>query len=98
MTLCSSLKSYLTDNGQKPYLAPSSVSSAYGYGNPRKMIDIPNERRYGWDPNSQTRGVELTGSSESIAKAEEIIRDVLAKAEARGSGVVSHRLPVHRRG
>nr|GEY48776.1 far upstream element-binding protein 2 [Tanacetum cinerariifolium] len=50
------------------------------------------------DPNSQTRGVELTGSSESIAKAEEIIRDVLAKAEAGGSGIVSCRLPVHRRG
>ncbi|GJW73645.1 far upstream element-binding protein 2-like protein, partial [Tanacetum coccineum] len=40
------------------------------------------------DPNSQTRGVELTGSSKSIAKAEKMIIDVLAKAEAGGSGVV----------
>nr|GFC80044.1 far upstream element-binding protein 2-like [Tanacetum cinerariifolium] len=31
------------------------------------------------DPNSQTRGVELIGSFESIAKAEEMTRDVLAK-------------------
>nr|GEV45627.1 far upstream element-binding protein 2 [Tanacetum cinerariifolium] len=109
-----------TDYGQKPYSAPSSVSSAYGYGNPSKTIDIPNGRvgviigkggetiKYlqaqsgakiqvtrdmDADPNSQTRGVELTGSSESIAKAEEMIRDVLAEAEAGGSGVVSRRLP-----
>ncbi|GJX84505.1 K homology domain-containing protein [Tanacetum coccineum] len=88
-------------------LAPSSVSSAYGYGNPRKTIDIPNGRvgviigksgetiKYlqaqceakiqvtrdmDADPNSQIRGVELTGSLESIAKAKEMIRDVLAKA------------------
>nr|GEY26205.1 hypothetical protein [Tanacetum cinerariifolium] len=92
MTLCSSLKSYLTGNGQKSYSAPSSVSSAYGYGNPSKMIDIPNGRV------GVIIGVELTGSSESIAKAAEIIKDVLAKAEAGGSGVVSRRLPVHRRG
>nr|GFB19581.1 putative ubiquitin [Tanacetum cinerariifolium] len=59
------------------------------------------------DPNSQTRveltvssesiakaeEVELTVSSESIAKAEELIRDVLAEAEAGRSGVVSRRLP-----
>nr|GEX56764.1 hypothetical protein [Tanacetum cinerariifolium] len=37
--------------------------------------------------------VELTVSSESIAKAEELIRDVLAEAEAGRSGVVSRWLP-----
>lgn len=31
------------------------------------------------DPHSQTRAVELTGSSESIAKAEQLIKDVLAE-------------------
>ncbi|GJV40572.1 K homology domain-containing protein, partial [Tanacetum coccineum] len=103
------------DYRQKPYSVPSSVSSAYGYGNPRKTIDIPNGRvgviigkggetiKYlqaqceakiqvtrdmDADPNSQTRGVELTGSSESIAKAKEMIRDVLAKVYC-----VSRRLP-----
>ncbi|XP_071701182.1 uncharacterized protein [Rutidosis leptorrhynchoides] len=45
------------------------------------------------DPNSQTRAVELTGSSESIAKAEQLIKDVLAEAESGGSGTVSRRLP-----
>ncbi|PWA90762.1 K Homology domain-containing protein [Artemisia annua] len=103
-----------TDYGQKPYPTPMWVSSAYGYGNPSKKIDIPNGRvgviigkggetikylqlQFGAkiqvtgemvaDPNTQIRGVELTVSSESIAKAEELIRDVLAEVEAGGSGV-----------
>ncbi|PWA90761.1 K-like domain protein [Artemisia annua] len=38
------------------------------------------------DPNTQTRGVELTVYSESIAKVEELIRDVLAEVEAGGFG------------
>ncbi|KAI3687361.1 hypothetical protein L1987_81056 [Smallanthus sonchifolius] len=45
------------------------------------------------DPHSHTRAVELTGSSESIAKAEQLIKDVLAEAESGGSGTVSRRFP-----
>ncbi|KAI3522423.1 hypothetical protein L1887_00173 [Cichorium endivia] len=45
------------------------------------------------DPHSLTRTVELTGSSESIAKAEQLIKDVLAEAESGGSGIVSRRMP-----
>lgn len=44
------------------------------------------------DPHSLTREVELTGSAESIAKAEELIKDVLAEAESGGSGTVSRRV------
>ncbi|KAL2548495.1 KH domain-containing protein [Forsythia ovata] len=43
------------------------------------------------DPNSSTRGVELTGTPDQIAKAEQLINDVLAEAEAGGSGTVSRR-------
>ncbi|KAF5797829.1 putative K domain-containing protein [Helianthus annuus] len=45
------------------------------------------------DPQSLTRAVELTGTSEAIAKAEQLIKDVLAEAESGGSGIVSRRLP-----
>ncbi|KAK9072064.1 hypothetical protein SSX86_008496 [Deinandra increscens subsp. villosa] len=45
------------------------------------------------DPNSLTRAVEISGSSESIAQAEQLIKDVLAEAESGGSGIVSRRLP-----
>nr|KAJ0211184.1 hypothetical protein LSAT_V11C400187960 [Lactuca sativa] len=44
-------------------------------------------------PHSLTRTVELTGTSESIAKAEQLIKDVLAEAESGGSGIVSRRMP-----
>ncbi|KAL0372174.1 UNVERIFIED_CONTAM: Far upstream element-binding protein 1 [Sesamum calycinum] len=44
------------------------------------------------DPNSATRGVELMGTSDQIAKAEQLINDVLSEAEAGGSGIVSRRL------
>ncbi|KAJ9537397.1 hypothetical protein OSB04_030130 [Centaurea solstitialis] len=44
------------------------------------------------DPHSLTREVELTGSAESIAKAEQLIKDVLAEAESGGSGIVSRRV------
>ncbi|OVA08472.1 K Homology domain [Macleaya cordata] len=44
------------------------------------------------DPNSQTRLVELMGTSEQISKAEQLIREVLAEAEAGGSGVGSRRI------
>ncbi|XP_072971500.1 uncharacterized protein [Typha angustifolia] len=37
------------------------------------------------DPNSSTRPVELIGSLESINKAEQLIRDVIAEADAGGS-------------
>ncbi|KAJ6815833.1 far upstream element-binding protein 2-like [Iris pallida] len=37
------------------------------------------------DPYSQTRTVELTGTAEQISKAEKLISDVLAEAEAGGS-------------
>ncbi|XP_052624791.1 uncharacterized protein LOC128132309 [Lactuca sativa] len=91
--------------GQKPY-STTAVSSAYGYCNPSKKIDIPN-RRVGViigkggetikylqmqsgakiqvtrdmdsDSHSLTQTVELTGTSESIAKAEQLIKDVLAE-------------------
>ncbi|XP_022845236.1 far upstream element-binding protein 2-like, partial [Olea europaea var. sylvestris] len=43
------------------------------------------------DPNSSTRGVELTGTPDQIAKAEQLINDVLAEAEAGGSGTVARR-------
>ncbi|KAJ6803050.1 putative far upstream element-binding protein 1 [Iris pallida] len=43
------------------------------------------------DPYSQTRAVELTGTSEQISKAEKLISDVLAEAEAGGSGIVTAR-------
>ncbi|KAJ9555796.1 hypothetical protein OSB04_010410 [Centaurea solstitialis] len=45
------------------------------------------------DPHSLTRAVELTGSAESITKAEQLIKDVLAEAESGGSGIVSRRIP-----
>lgn len=45
------------------------------------------------DPNSPNRGVELTGTPDQIAKAEQLIRDVLNEAESGGSGIVSRRLP-----
>ncbi|KAG8381827.1 hypothetical protein BUALT_Bualt05G0013300 [Buddleja alternifolia] len=44
------------------------------------------------DPNSTTRGVELTGTPDQIAKAEQLINDVLSEAEAGGSGVASRRM------
>ncbi|KAL3818966.1 hypothetical protein ACJIZ3_004871 [Penstemon smallii] len=44
------------------------------------------------DPNSTTRGVELTGTPDQIAKAEQLISDVLNEAEAGGSGIVSRRV------
>ncbi|KDP34116.1 hypothetical protein JCGZ_07687 [Jatropha curcas] len=43
------------------------------------------------DPNSATRMVELMGTPEQIAKAEELINEVLAEADAGGSGTVSRR-------
>jgi far upstream element-binding protein len=44
------------------------------------------------DPNSHMRAVELMGTSEQIAKAEQLITEVLAEAESGGSGVVSRRV------
>ncbi|XP_031101659.1 far upstream element-binding protein 2-like [Ipomoea triloba] len=44
------------------------------------------------DPNSQTRGVELMGTPEQIAKAEQLIQDVLSEADSGGSGIVSRRV------
>ncbi|PIN16853.1 K-homology type RNA binding protein [Handroanthus impetiginosus] len=44
------------------------------------------------DPNSATRGVELMGTPDQIAKAEQLISDVLAEADAGGSGGASRRL------
>ncbi|KAL3498595.1 hypothetical protein ACH5RR_041327 [Cinchona calisaya] len=44
------------------------------------------------DPNSLTRGVELMGTPEQIAKAEQLIKDVLSEAEAGGSGMISRRV------
>ncbi|KAL6524016.1 hypothetical protein OROMI_031111 [Orobanche minor] len=44
------------------------------------------------DPNSSTRAVELMGTPDQIAKAEELINDVLSEADTGGSGIVSRRL------
>ncbi|KAL6985514.1 hypothetical protein U1Q18_018890 [Sarracenia purpurea var. burkii] len=41
------------------------------------------------DPNSPTRMVELTGTPDQIAKAEQLIHEVLSEAEAGGSGRVT---------
>ncbi|CAK7353040.1 unnamed protein product [Dovyalis caffra] len=43
------------------------------------------------DPNSPCRMVELMGTPEQITKAEQLINDVLAEADAGGSGTVSRR-------
>ncbi|CAL1389995.1 unnamed protein product [Linum trigynum] len=43
------------------------------------------------DPNSPTRAVELVGTPEQIETAERLINDVLAEADAGGSGTVSRR-------
>ncbi|KAL6528771.1 hypothetical protein OROMI_028947 [Orobanche minor] len=44
------------------------------------------------DPNSAMRAVDLMGTPEQIAKAEQLINDVLSEAEGSGSGAVSRRL------
>ncbi|KAL1552359.1 far upstream element-binding protein 2-like [Salvia divinorum] len=44
------------------------------------------------DPNSTSRAVELMGTPDQIAKAEQLINDVLSEADAGGSGIVSRRL------
>ncbi|OVA11771.1 K Homology domain [Macleaya cordata] len=46
------------------------------------------------DPKSLTRMVELMGTPEQISKAEQLIKDVLAEAEAGGSGTVARRFTV----
>jgi far upstream element-binding protein len=38
------------------------------------------------DPNSTTRAVELVGTSDQIARAEQLINDVLAEADSGGAG------------
>ncbi|XP_059640484.1 uncharacterized protein LOC132282735 [Cornus florida] len=50
------------------------------------------------DPNSPTRMVELMGTPEQIAKAEQLINETLAEAETGGSGTVSRRLTGHQAG
>ncbi|KAK1392456.1 hypothetical protein POM88_011512 [Heracleum sosnowskyi] len=55
------------------------------------------------DPNSPNRGVELMGTPDQIAKAKQLISDVLNEVDEkscfcspmRGSGIVSRRLPGH---
>ncbi|KAI7742956.1 hypothetical protein M8C21_010427 [Ambrosia artemisiifolia] len=44
------------------------------------------------DPSSLTRDVEISGTADAIAKAEQLIKDVLAEAESGGSGTVSRRV------
>lgn len=44
------------------------------------------------DPNSATREVELMGTPDQIARAEQLVNDVLSEAEAGGSGMTSRRL------
>ncbi|ERN10135.1 far upstream element-binding protein 2 [Amborella trichopoda] len=43
------------------------------------------------DPNSPNRQVELVGTSEQISRAEQLIKDVIAEAEAGGSGALAAR-------
>ncbi|XP_057524026.1 uncharacterized protein LOC130803844 [Amaranthus tricolor] len=43
------------------------------------------------DPNMQSRTVELMGNQDQIAKAEQLINQVLAEADAGGPGAVSRR-------
>ncbi|KAF6160580.1 hypothetical protein GIB67_019520 [Kingdonia uniflora] len=45
------------------------------------------------DPYSQTRDVELTGTSDQISIAEQLIKDVMAKADAQGSGPSAPNVP-----
>ncbi|MCD7447849.1 hypothetical protein HAX54_035780 [Datura stramonium] len=45
------------------------------------------------DPNSPNRAVELMGTPDQIAKAEQLINEVLSEADSGGSGLVSRRLP-----
>ncbi|KAL6536237.1 hypothetical protein OROGR_012809 [Orobanche gracilis] len=44
------------------------------------------------DPNSAMRAVDLMGTPDQIAKAVQLINDVLSEAEGTGSGTVSRRL------
>ncbi|KAG6417096.1 hypothetical protein SASPL_119246 [Salvia splendens] len=44
------------------------------------------------DPNSPTRGVDLMGTPDQIARAEQLIQDVLSEAEAGGAGSTSRRV------
>ncbi|WJX35356.1 hypothetical protein P8452_23359 [Trifolium repens] len=44
------------------------------------------------DPNSTMRMVELTGTSDAVASAEKLINDVLAEAEAGGTGGGTRRM------
>ncbi|XP_055812127.1 uncharacterized protein LOC129882032 [Solanum dulcamara] len=50
------------------------------------------------DPNSPNRAVELMGTPDQIAKAEQLITEVLSEADSGGSGLVSRRLPGHQSG
>ncbi|CAN4095543.1 unnamed protein product [Withania somnifera] len=45
------------------------------------------------DPNSPNRAVELVGTPDQIAKAEQLINEVLSEADSGGSGLVSRRYP-----
>ncbi|KAM0827173.1 hypothetical protein ACQ4PT_068372 [Festuca glaucescens] len=42
-------------------------------------------------PGSQTRSVDLSGTPDQISRAEQLINDVLAEADAGASGTVSNR-------
>eukprot|EP01018_Ginkgo_biloba_P010288 Gb_17340 [translate_table: standard] len=41
------------------------------------------------DPHSSTREVELSGTAENISRAEQLIKDVMAQADAGGSGTLA---------
>ncbi|XP_077217375.1 uncharacterized protein LOC143851776 [Tasmannia lanceolata] len=43
------------------------------------------------DPYSQTREVELTGTTEQITRAEQLIKDVISETDTRGSGSTAAR-------
>lgn len=46
------------------------------------------------DPTSQTREVELMGTSEQISRAEKLIQDVIAESDAAGSGTTASQAPL----
>ncbi|KAE8691255.1 hypothetical protein F3Y22_tig00110890pilonHSYRG00240 [Hibiscus syriacus] len=89
-------------NSNKIYISQNRVGVIIGkaretikYLQLQSGAKIQIQRDTDTDPNSMTRPVELVGTTEQIAKAEQLINDVLAEAEAGGSGMVSRRMTGH---
>ncbi|KAF7153169.1 hypothetical protein RHSIM_Rhsim01G0105500 [Rhododendron simsii] len=87
------------ETSKKIYIASSSINVIIGKsGKTIKYLQLQSgdkiqvTRDLECDPYSPTRPVELMGTSDQIAKAEQLIQDVLAEAESGGSEIVSHRV------